>query len=200
MPALDFAAAAPWTYDHWVGGGTWEDKTIGRGNDVVESLQGGDFKSGQLVSYFLEIDTAFLPEQKNDQAIQVELGFLASTTGQSGVGQDWVQNIQVNYNSERVTYDGDGSPATKTGPGQYEDNNILTRTPLADTANQGANNDGGSYVEFVEQRFESRDGTVKLGNDSQPAISTDLGPLSNISYGGASTSGNPWLYDEQMVR
>jgi hypothetical protein len=42
------------TYDHTTGGGAFNDRTIGRDDDVVESLQGGDFKTGDLVTFLVE--------------------------------------------------------------------------------------------------------------------------------------------------
>jgi len=190
---LDFAAAAPWTYDHLTGGGSWDDKTIGRGLDVVESLQGGDFKSGDIVSYFLEIDVNSTAIERN-QAIQVKVGFLASTTGQPGVGHDWIQNIQVNYTSERVDY-------TQTPPPSGSLGGLNNRRIVTDAANTGSRNDGGSYVEFVEQGFETKDGVVKQGISGN-ATSTSLGPLANVDYSNNDDETNPtrWLYDEQMTR
>ena len=40
--AVDFIAAAPLSYDHGTGGGAYNDRSIGRDKDVVESLEGGD--------------------------------------------------------------------------------------------------------------------------------------------------------------
>ncbi len=47
--SLDFIAAEPYSYDHAVGGGAYDDRTIGV--DVVESLEGGDFVCGDTVTY-----------------------------------------------------------------------------------------------------------------------------------------------------
>ena len=197
---LDFAAAAPWTYDHNVGGGSWDDKTIGRGLDVVESLQGGDFKSGEIVSYFLEIAVDSTAVEK-DQAIQVKVGFLASTTGLPGVGHDWIQNIQVNYVSERVDY-------TDTPPPSGSLGGLNNRRTVVDSANTGSRNDGGSYVEFVEQGFETKDGiALRAGNDGLSGASTvsnSLGQIASLSdiYAPSYTdlNGTHWLYDLQMAR
>ena len=52
---LDFIAAAPFTYNHATGGGAYDDRTIGVANDVVESLEGGDFACGDLVTHFVQI-------------------------------------------------------------------------------------------------------------------------------------------------
>src|SRR5688572_2507994 len=53
--SLDFIAAAPFTYHHSTGGGAYDDRTIGKENDVVESLEGGDFAAGDIVTYFVAI-------------------------------------------------------------------------------------------------------------------------------------------------
>ncbi len=45
--SIDFAASRPSTYDHATGGGVFGDN--------VESLQGGDFECGQIVSYLTQI-------------------------------------------------------------------------------------------------------------------------------------------------
>lgn len=37
-------ASAPLTYTHEVGGGAINDQTVGRSDDIVSSLEGGDFK------------------------------------------------------------------------------------------------------------------------------------------------------------
>jgi len=48
--SIDWAAAAPFSYNHFTGGGAFDDGTIGINADVVESLQGGDFACGELVT------------------------------------------------------------------------------------------------------------------------------------------------------
>ena len=37
--SLDFTAAAPLTYDHSTGGGAYDNRTVGRAKDIVESLE-----------------------------------------------------------------------------------------------------------------------------------------------------------------
>jgi len=92
---LDFAAAAPFTYDHATGGGAWNDGTIGKNNDVVESLEGGDFACGDIVTHFVRItidDAA-----SGVQAIELDFSFLADTTGQSGVALGDITGVAINY-------------------------------------------------------------------------------------------------------
>ena len=47
--SLDFTAAAPLTYDHSTGGGAYNNRTVGRAKDIVESLEGSDFRCGDIV-------------------------------------------------------------------------------------------------------------------------------------------------------
>ena len=51
---LDLAASEPSTYDHAVGGGAFNNGGIG--DDVVESLEGGDFKCGEVATFLTEIE------------------------------------------------------------------------------------------------------------------------------------------------
>ncbi|MDH3706664.1 MAG: hypothetical protein OES57_11400, partial [Acidimicrobiia bacterium] len=53
--AITFRAAAPLTYDHTTGGGAWNDGTVGKNDDIVASLEGGDFQCGDIVTYLTEI-------------------------------------------------------------------------------------------------------------------------------------------------
>lgn len=93
---IDFAAAAPLSYDHGTGGGAWNDKTIGRAADVVESLEGGDFACGDVVTYLVEVvvDSGATP---GAQTLGMAFSFLADSTGQSGVGHVDVVRVLVNY-------------------------------------------------------------------------------------------------------
>lgn len=93
---IDFAAAAPLSYDHSIGGGAWNDKTIGRDADVVESLEGGDFACGDVVTYLVEVvvDGAASP---GTRTLGMAFTFLADSTGQSGVGHVDVIRALVNY-------------------------------------------------------------------------------------------------------
>src|SRR5262245_10870981 len=53
--SLDFVASAPFTYDHDTGGGAFDDRTIGKNLDVVESLEGGDFACGDWVTHLVQV-------------------------------------------------------------------------------------------------------------------------------------------------
>ena len=60
---IDFAAAAPFTYDHATGGGAYNDRTVGKHDDVTEQLEGGEFACGDIVNsvnYFGRSTTTIL--------------------------------------------------------------------------------------------------------------------------------------------
>lgn len=81
--SLDFVAAAPLTYDHDTGGGAYNDRTVGRDQDIVESLEGGDFACGDIVTFLTQIvvDAGAV----GSQTIRLQFAFTAYSTGQQGV-------------------------------------------------------------------------------------------------------------------
>ena len=91
---LDFIAAAPFTYDHGTGGGAFDDRTIGKANDVVESLEGGDFACGDLVTHFVQITVPNLAAAQ--QTIRMNFKWTADSTGQSGAAYDQMHNPKIN--------------------------------------------------------------------------------------------------------
>ena len=97
--SIDFAAAAPQSYDHQTGGGAFDNRTIGVDNDVVESLEGGDFSCGDIVTYFVEVTVNDVQTADTDapQTIEMDFSFLADTTGRSGVAIGDIVLVRVNY-------------------------------------------------------------------------------------------------------
>ena len=97
--SIDFIAAAPQSYNHQTGGGAFDDRTIGVDKDVVESLEGGDFSCGDIVTYFAEVtvDDTYQADTDAPQTIEMDFSFLADTTGQSGVAIGDIMLVQVNY-------------------------------------------------------------------------------------------------------
>ena len=97
--SIDFIAAAPQSYNHQTGGGAFDDRTIGVDKDVVESLEGGDFSCGDIVTYFAEVtvDDTYQADTDAPQTIEMDFSFLADTTGQSGVAIGDIVLVQVNY-------------------------------------------------------------------------------------------------------
>ena len=92
--SLDFTASAPFTYDHDTGGGTFDDRTVGKNKDIVESLEGGDFACGDLVSFLTEIIVN--PNAIGAQTIDLNYSWTADTTGQSGIALDTMVNAVIN--------------------------------------------------------------------------------------------------------
>lgn len=86
--STEFVAAAPLSYNHSVGGGAYDDRTIGREADVVTSLQSSDFKKDDIVTYFTRITVAQSSARVNDspQTIEIDYEFTAYSTGQPGAG------------------------------------------------------------------------------------------------------------------
>jgi len=89
-----FTAAAPDTYDHITGGGAYDDGTIG--DDVVNSLQGGDYACGENVTFLVALETAEQPLARS-ATVEILLSFLANTTGQPGAGFGAATTIATNH-------------------------------------------------------------------------------------------------------
>lgn len=77
---IDFAAATPSTYDHATGGGAYNN---GHTASVVESLEGGDFACGDIVTFLAQIRVD--AGASGSQTIQLNFEFTAHSTGQQGV-------------------------------------------------------------------------------------------------------------------
>jgi hypothetical protein len=114
--SLDFTAAAPFTYDHTTGGGAFDDRTIGKNKDVVESLEGGDFACGELVSFLTQIQVD--AGATGAQTIDLTYVWTADTTGQSGVALDTMVNAVINRG---VIAGGVGEGPGGTDAGNTED-------------------------------------------------------------------------------
>lgn len=117
--ATNWAAAEPHSYDHLVGGGAFDDSTSNV--DTVESLEGGDFYCGDLVSYLIK----FQMEQSvvdPVQSVVFKIRLLADTTGQTGAAQLAIPYVGVNYGkvvggdgpggTDSAIFDDGGSTAT----------------------------------------------------------------------------------------
>ena len=93
---VDFAAAAPYTYNHETGGGAYNDGTIGKSEDVTESLEGGDFACNDIVTFLVQIvmkDTTV----DTVQTAQFDFRFTADSTGQSGAAISAIEGVSMNY-------------------------------------------------------------------------------------------------------
>jgi len=142
--SIDWIAANPYSYNHLVGGGAYDDRTIGLDGDVVESLEGADFACGDIVTYlaFITID-----DPTGTETIELTTRFSANTTGQPGAGHvDIVDdNIAVNYGE------------------------IVDLIPGENTVDDGIIDDGGSTATLVDEYF---DGGVSIYDD--PETNADL--------------------------
>jgi hypothetical protein len=108
--SLDFAASAPLTYNHLTGGGAFDDGTIGRDKDVVESLEGGDFACGDWVTHLTQIKVA--SGAVGTQSIRLRYTFTAHSTGQEGAAYGDLDHVQVNRGP---VSGGDGLGGTDSG-------------------------------------------------------------------------------------
>ena len=134
----DLAAAAPNTYDHGTGGGAFNDRTIGVSNDVVESLEGGDFACGDIVTYFLQIVMDASPVDAS-QTAQFDLSFSADSTGQSGAAHADVVGVSINHG--QVENGDDGNPPGG-GLGVFG-------------LDSGISDDGGSTVSIISETISN---------------------------------------------
>ena len=82
--SIDFVAAEPTSYNHQTGGGAFDDDTSNV--DTVESLQGGEFACGDIVTFFAVVSVDNTQQAMDDgpQTIEMDFSFLANSTGQPG--------------------------------------------------------------------------------------------------------------------
>ncbi len=86
--SLDFTAAEPTSYNHFTGGGAYNDRTINK--DVVESLEAGNFACGDTVTFLTRI--AVDDRAEGSQSLTIGFDFTAHSTGHQGVA--FVDNIE----------------------------------------------------------------------------------------------------------
>jgi uncharacterized repeat protein (TIGR01451 family) len=97
--SLDFVAAGPFTYNHATGLGSppqfgYDNRTISKTNGVVESLEGGDFECGDLVTFFVQVAVA--GDAAGSGAVELDMSFGNETTGQPGIGFDNIVSVAIN--------------------------------------------------------------------------------------------------------
>ena len=130
----DFAAAAPFTYNHMTGGGAYNDRTVGDFNDVTEQLEGGEFTCGDTVTYLAQI-TMEAATVDPVQTAEFDFRFLANSTGQSGAALVDILNVAINYGQVENGDDGTGS---NPGAGFFG-------------LDSGINDDGGSTATLLAE-------------------------------------------------
>src|SRR5215208_3231429 len=90
--SIDYAAAAPFTYNHLTGvGGVYNQ---GGTNDVVESLEGGDFNCGDIVVFFDAI-TVDAGASAGASTIEVVNSYNRFTTSGGAVGFFTVNSVTL---------------------------------------------------------------------------------------------------------
>lgn len=96
---LDFVAAGPFTYNHATGIGSppqfgYDNRQISKTNGVVESLEGGDFECGDLVTFFTQVVVA--GNASGSGSVELHYSFGNETTGQPGLGFDDIISADMN--------------------------------------------------------------------------------------------------------
>jgi hypothetical protein len=102
--SLDFTAAAPFTYDHLTGGGAYDNRTVGKNLDIVESLEGGDFFCGDRVSFLTQIRVD--AGAAGSQDIDLTFAWTPASTGQPGVAFNNITSWKINYGAPIVDQNG----------------------------------------------------------------------------------------------
>ncbi len=131
---IDFVAAAPATYDHLTGGGAYNDATFGLEEDVIESLMGGDFACGDVVTFFTAVTVDETPSHET-LTLELEYDFAANCTGHPGAGHGDVTQVEVNY----------GVVENGAGPGGIDG---------------GISDDGGSTATLTAEWLEPANSTL----------------------------------------
>ena len=115
-----FAASNPETYDHTVGGGQWNS---GRKNvDILETLEGKDFKCDETVSYLTKVQAPDTDYLRGLGAITLDMKYSITmdTTGQPGVALGEPVTVGVNVGDPANVNNGNSVASTvdtsQTGP------------------------------------------------------------------------------------
>jgi hypothetical protein len=121
---MDFTAAAPFSYDHATGGGAYNDRTVGRFDDIVESLEGGDYACNDIVTFLTQIKVD--SGAAGAQTVRLNFQFTAHATGQQGValvdndarvGGPAGSSAAINQSSDDTGTADDGGSAATVVPG-----------------------------------------------------------------------------------
>ena len=107
----DFAASGPYSYDHAIGGGAYDDGSNSKATGLVESLEGSEFACGDVVTFLTAIKISAKPVHAN-QVAEFDYKFLADSTGQSGAAITDIIDVRVNRG---VVSNGAGAGGTDAG-------------------------------------------------------------------------------------
>ena len=72
----------------------YNGRTIDKNTGVVESLEGGDFECGDLVTFFTQVVVA--ADAAGSGSIELDYSFGNETTGQPGIGFDDIVSVAIN--------------------------------------------------------------------------------------------------------
>ena len=181
--SIDWIAANPYSYNHLTGGGAYDFRNIGLDADVVESLEGGDFACGDIVTYLAEI-TIDNPEFV--ETIEFTSRFSANTNGQPGAGHVDIVNVAVNYGTiedlipgENDIDDGiiDDGNSTATLVGEYFEPDLASGGgSILDNPNTNADLVGVITVD----NLEAADTSVVVRIDVQLGCTISSNPIGNM--------------------
>ena len=152
--SLDFVASAPYTYDHTTGGGAFNLRDVGVNDDIVESLEGGDYACNDTVTFLMEItvDDTASADTDAPQTIELDFSFLMDTTGQSGLALGDVTYVGINYgqveNGNDYSGAGGGAGVYGLDGGINDDRQGPTLGPGATPADLGV---GGSTATNISE-------------------------------------------------
>ena len=90
--SIDWAASEPFSYSHVTGGGVYAS---GGQDTTVESLNGGDFLCGDLVSYLAAI-TVDDSNATDASTLQFTTSFATLTSSESGIGHEQIVRAVIN--------------------------------------------------------------------------------------------------------
>ncbi|NET12886.1 MULTISPECIES: hypothetical protein [unclassified Okeania] len=146
----DFAAAAPFTYNHDTGGGAYNDRTVGDFNDITENLEGGQFAFGDIVTYLVQIEMEGTTVD-TVQTAEFDFRFLANSTGQAGAAHADIVNVAVNYGDVE---NGDNGTTSNRGEGFFG-------------LDSGIRDDGGSTATLISESLVSTPPNTLFQSDSE---------------------------------
>ncbi|NET80263.1 hypothetical protein [Okeania sp. SIO1F9] len=146
----DFAAAAPFTYNHETGGGAYNNRTVGDFNDITENLEGGEFALGDIVTYLVQIEMEGTTVD-TVQTAEFDFKFLANSTGQAGAAHADIVNVAVNYGQVE---NGDDGTGINQGEGFFG-------------LDSGISDDGGSTATLISESLVSTPPNTLFQSDSE---------------------------------
>ena len=94
--SLDFAASYYKSYNHSVGGGAWDDRTVNK--DIENSLEGSEFSCGDYVSFLTKIELENIKDLQDlgQMTLALDYEFDGDTTGSTGVGYSGFGAYKIN--------------------------------------------------------------------------------------------------------